>query len=132
VSAAPKERPVATDGDAIADITWFSTEANRGRRYRLRPVPTGGFWLIRRRGGNTFLRAWTASPPPGLVDTDDCLRQTWFATAWPGVNPKTLHKLIKTARQNERNTRGPAITAASPAIRRAEQQTDDIDGGGRR
>jgi hypothetical protein len=97
VSAAPKERPEATGGDAIADISWFSAEANRGPRYRLRPAPTAGFWLIRRRGGNTFLRAWTASPPPGLVDTDDCLRQTWFATAWPGVNPKTLHKLIKTA-----------------------------------
>lgn len=104
MSAAEQQRPTVSDLDAIDDVAWF--DANSGRRYRLRPAPGAGFWLVRRRGRGVFLRVYAANLfSRERTDNDPVLRTVWFRHAWPQLDPKTLKQLIAEARHAERAAR---------------------------
>lgn len=98
--------PSVTAADALDDGDWFG--ASPKRRYRVRPA-SGGAWIVRRRG-RAMLRTFAVALPPGLPDTDEALRQAWFAAAWPALDPRTRAELVKEARKAESS----AATKRSP------------------
>jgi hypothetical protein len=100
VSAAPDEivRPTVTAGDVFNDTAWF--DANPRRRYRICRATAGGWWLVRRRRGRVFLRAWAARLPR-MPDNDEAIRPFWFFAAWPALPADTRAELVKEARKLE-------------------------------
>jgi hypothetical protein len=84
--------PAPTPADVMADRDWFASHPRR--RYHVRRAATG-IWLVRKRTGGVFLRAWTASLPRGVPDTDDALREQWYAAAWADLDPATRDELIR-------------------------------------
>jgi hypothetical protein len=101
MSAAPGviARPSVTLAETHDDWAWFG----RGRRrYRVRRAPCGGWWLVRRRSGGMYLRAWLAQLPPGLADDDKTIRPYWFLAAWPDLPATKRAELVKDVRKLER------------------------------
>jgi hypothetical protein len=94
-AVAQLDPPVVTAAD---DRDWFSTRPHR--RYRVRRA-VSGFWIVRKRPGGVFLRAWAVTLPKGLPDADKALRVAWFSAAWPDLSPPARAELVRQAARGE-------------------------------
>jgi hypothetical protein len=101
MSAAPTGAwPEVTDAGAIDDKAWFDDHPNR--RFRARSGG-GATWLIRRRGGDVFLR--TFAQLAKVATSEDEIEAQWWLAAWPNLSPKEREELTKASRRGQKRGR---------------------------
>jgi hypothetical protein len=101
MSAAPTGTwPEVTGADAIDDKAWFADHPDR--RFRAR-AGDGAAWLIRRRGGDVFLRSFAQLAKAPASEAE--IEAQWWLAAWPNLSPKEREELTKASRRGQKRGR---------------------------
>jgi len=93
-------RAEITDADAVDNKGWFADHLDRRSRAR---AGGGATWLIRRRGGDVFLR--TFAQPAKAPTSEDEIEAQWWLAAWPNLSPKEREELTKASRRGQKRGR---------------------------